>query len=492
MALAINNNVPSLTAQNNLNRTSSMLGKSLERLSSGLKVNRGADGPAALVISEQQRAQITGLNAALDNSSKAVAMVQTTEGALNEINSLLLRVRTLSIDSSNSGVNDANSLAANQAEVANALSTIDRIANTTKFGAKNVLNGQAAIDATISGANNGGLGAVRAGTNTAGGAYTVAIANNTGTGGNLTGPTGAGSLAAAGSVVVAGGGLTSNVTVALAIGDNVASTATKIQGALDNAAAQGGGAGKFVVDVISGTDIRIRSNILGSAAVTAQADSGATAAVVGFLAAGSTGSAGVALSVTVNGSATSVSAGSQNLNNQVTFAGSEGLTFAVNVSNGAVLFNTSTTVSVTDNGLIFQVGANAGETVKISVDKSTSSSLGSGVSGLTTGVTNLSLIDVSSFDGAQDALKVVDKAINEITTLRGKLGAFQQQTLESGANNLRTTLENTVAAESVIRDTDFAKETADFSKFQVLMQVGTSVLSNANSSAQLALALLRQ
>lgn len=490
MGLAINNNVASLTAQNNLFRTSGALNKSLERLSSGLKVNRGADGPAALVISEQQRAQIAGLRSAIDNASKAVSMVQTTEGALNEINSLLVKIRSLALDSANTGVNDANALAANQAEVTNALATIDRIANTTKFGTKNVLNGQAAVSAVISGANNGGLGAITAGTNTAAGAYTVNIANNTGTGGNLTGPAGAGSLGSAGSVVLSGGGLTSNVTVALAVGDNVASTATKIQSALDNAASQGAGQGKFVVDVVGGNQIRIRSNILGSAAVTAQSDSAGTAGVIGFLAAGSTGSAGTALSVTVNGQATTISAGAQGLNNKVTFGGSEGLSFSVNVTNGAVNFNTNTTVSVTDNGLVFQIGANANETAKVSIEKATSDALGSGVSGLVTGVANLSLINVTSFNGAQDAIKVVDQAINEITTLRGKLGAFQGVTLESTANNMRTTLENTVAAESVIRDTDFAQETANFAKQQVLMQVGTTVLANSNATSQLVLGLL--
>src|SRR5437879_10848659 len=106
MSLAINNNVSSLTAQNNLTHTSSMLSKSLERLSSGLKINRGADGPAALVISEQQRAQIAGLQTAIDNSAKAVSMVQTAEGALNEVNNLLIKIRSLALDSANTDVND--------------------------------------------------------------------------------------------------------------------------------------------------------------------------------------------------------------------------------------------------------------------------------------------------------------------------------------------------------------------------------------------------
>src|SRR5438477_2219613 len=121
MGLSITNNIPSLTAQNNLNRTSGMLSKSLERLSSGLKINRGADGPAALVISEQQRAQIAGLQTALDNTSKAVSLVQTAEGALNEVNSLLVQIRGLALDAANNGVNDANSLAADQAQVSNSL-----------------------------------------------------------------------------------------------------------------------------------------------------------------------------------------------------------------------------------------------------------------------------------------------------------------------------------------------------------------------------------
>src|SRR5437667_2019733 len=146
MSLAINNNVASLTAQNNLSRTSGMLSKSLERLSSGLKINRGADGPAALVISEQQRAQIAGLQTAIDNTSKAVSLVQTTEGALNEVNSLLIKIRSLALDSANSGVNDASALAANQAEVTTALATIDRIASNTQFGSKKLLDGSAGIN----------------------------------------------------------------------------------------------------------------------------------------------------------------------------------------------------------------------------------------------------------------------------------------------------------------------------------------------------------
>ncbi len=107
-------------------------------------------GPAALVISEKQRAQIAGLKQAIDNSEKAVSLVQTAEGALNEINNLLVSIRGLALDSANSGVNDEDALAANQAEITNALETIDRIANNTQFGTKKLLDGSAGINGVVS------------------------------------------------------------------------------------------------------------------------------------------------------------------------------------------------------------------------------------------------------------------------------------------------------------------------------------------------------
>ena len=143
MSLGIANNVGALNAQNNLNRSQNSLNTSIERLSTGFRVNRGSDGPAALVISETQRAQISGLRTAIDNTERAVSVVQTAEGALGEINNLLVQVRSLAIDSANTGVNDEDALAANQAEIANALETIDRISSNTQFGQRNLIDGSA-------------------------------------------------------------------------------------------------------------------------------------------------------------------------------------------------------------------------------------------------------------------------------------------------------------------------------------------------------------
>jgi len=145
-------------------------------------------------------------------------------------------------------------------------------------------------------------------------------------------------------------------------------------------------------------------------------------------------------------------------------------------------------VTVTNNALTFQIGPNSNQTVQVAIDSVNPTSLGRGVAN--NAFTNLNDITVTSASNAQDAIFVIDQAISDVTNMRGTLGAFQQNTLESTANNLRSTLENSVNVESVIRDTDFAAEIANFTKQQVLVQAGTSTLSSANQTSQLVLSLL--
>ncbi len=145
-------------------------------------------------------------------------------------------------------------------------------------------------------------------------------------------------------------------------------------------------------------------------------------------------------------------------------------------------------VTVSDNSLVFQIGPNQNQTESVTVDRVNASALGISVTG--NQFNNLSEVSINSASKAQDAIGIIDAAIDDITNLRGTLGAFQKNGLETTANNLRTTLENTVNAESIIRDTDFAAEIANFTKQQVLVQAGTSVLSSANQSPQLILSLL--
>jgi flagellin len=141
MTLRINNNIASINGQRNLINNKSMVGRSLEKLSSGLRINRAADDAAGLVISEQMRAQITGLNQAVDNSETAVAMVQTAEGSLDEVNSLLNKARELVLHAKNEGANDASQLQADQDELDNVIQSISRIGEYAQFGTKTLLDG---------------------------------------------------------------------------------------------------------------------------------------------------------------------------------------------------------------------------------------------------------------------------------------------------------------------------------------------------------------
>ena len=145
-------------------------------------------------------------------------------------------------------------------------------------------------------------------------------------------------------------------------------------------------------------------------------------------------------------------------------------------------------ITIANDSLIFQIGANRDQTASLGIGKVNPVSLSVAIQGNQFG--SLNDIDVTSASKSQDALDVIDAAIDEVTNRRSSLGAFQQNTLESTANNLRTTLGNSVNAESVLRDTDFAEEIANFTKQQVLVQAGTSILANANQSSQLVLSLL--
>jgi flagellin len=468
MALTISNNIASLNAQNSLERTNGSLAKSLERLSTGLKVNRGADGPAALVISEQQRAQISGLRTAIDNTNKAVSLVQTGEGALNEVNKLLNKVRTLAVDSANSGVNDATSQAANQAEISNILTTIDRISSTTKFGSKNLFDGSAGVSGGTDSAN---VTFLKAGTETVAGTYAVNVSTAAEKANTDAAALQAGALAADENLNVNG------VQIKLTAGLSQSQVIDKINEYSNQTGVKADANG-------TGGRTRLISNDYGSSAsITAISDqvAGATSSGIGTTALTDTG---VNVAGTINGVAAT---GSGNV-----LTASSGAAKGLSVSFAAASATSASSVSgaqgnttVVNNSLSFQVGANSGETVKVSFDKISSGNVGVGASNVFA-----KLSDINTSNGGE-ALKVIDKAISDVSELRSRLGAFQTNTLESTANNLRTTLENTTSAESVIRDTDFASEIANFTKFQTQLQAGTTVLGNANQLTQLVAGLLR-
>ena len=475
MALGLANNVGALNAQHNLTRSTNTLNTSIERLSSGYKVNRGADGPAALVISEKQRAQISGLRAAIDNTEKAVSVVQTAEGALNEINSLLVKVRSLAIDSANTGVNDEDALAANQAELANALDTINRIANNTQFGEKKLLDGSlGGVTATATDADVTFLSSSAA---TQEGTFAVDITTAAETATLAAGDAQTAVLALAETVTVNGTAITLDAGLTQ---DEVVSRINEFSDVTGVIAED---------DPASATTTRLRTAEFGSdASITVESSlpAGTAGATSGFGNTENTAS-GVDVAGTIGGNA--ATGVGRTLTG--TAGDSEGLALEIGVDATdatSTVADLQGDVEVKDSSLVFQIGANKGQTVSIAIQSVSATGLGTGVAD--NSFASLDEINVSSTGNAQDAIGILDSAIDEISNLRGTLGAFQGNTLESTANNLRTTLENTVNAESVIRDTDFAEEISNFTNSQVLVQAGTSVLSSANQSSQLILSLL--
>jgi flagellin len=469
MSFVIANNVASLTANHYLGKSSRGLNSSLEKLASGFKVNRGADGPAALVISEKQRVQIAGLTQAIDNAEKGISLIQTAEGALTEVNSLLVKIRSLAIDSANEGVNDADAQAANQSEIDNALDTIRRIAENTQFGIKKLLDGSRGISGTTSDPN---VTFIKGTSNTYAGTYAV----------NVTTP-------ATRAVVVAPSTQTTNLTAqetltinGVRISLNAGLSPTGVRDRINQFSDETG----VIADDDGSGATRLYSEEFGDAGeITVSSDLPASTTSTGF--SNST--------VTVNGTdiagqidgidfvgtgnlATATSGSAQGLVLEIAASSSDLTTTATGLLGD---------VEVEDNSLVFHIGPNEGQSAKIAINTILPTALA-----VNADSTYDSLADISvlTADAANETLASVDAAIDEITQLRGSLGAFQQNSLDSTANSLRVTLENTVSAESVIRDTNFAVEIANFTKHQVLVQAGTSVLGNANQTSQLVLSLL--
>jgi flagellin len=382
MGLAINNNVASLTAQHNLLRSSNALNTSLERLSSGLKINRGADGPAALVISEQQRAQIAGLDKAIENTEKGVALVQTAEGALTEINALLIKIRALALDSANSAINDSNTLAANQEEVANALDTIDRIAANTQFGTKKLLDGSAGVTGST---DDTDVTFLRATSVSPTGTFAVSV--TAGERARVTAGTAQSAVLAGAETLTING-----VSVSLAAGLTQAQVIARIN--------EFSGQTGVTAEVGAASATRLRTSTFGLAAsVTVQSNVAAAATSSGF---GTTqvSDQGVDVSGTIGGfSAT----GTGNVLTGASGAGAAGISISLGLASGSTLDTVTGAqgnVTVIDQSLVFQIGANALQTAQIAIDKVKTEALGINVSGVQ--FANLNSVDIRSQSGAQD------------------------------------------------------------------------------------------
>ncbi len=469
----INTNVASLTAQRGLARSQKTMNETLQRLSSGLRINRGADDPAGLIASEALKAEKTGITTAIDNANRATNIIGTAEGGLTEVSNLLNQLQGLVNQSANTGALSADEISANQLQVDSILSTVNRIANSTSFQGKKLLDGSLAY--SLSNAGTSAFSAISINSaNLPGNKPEVVVVQvlNSATLGKV-------SFAGAGGSAVIGA---SAVTLQVAGNDGVqqlsfaASTKlSAVAAAINNITGETG-----VVASASGANLTFKSGDYGSSQFVSVTSVSGTFSVTGGVGGKSFGTDA---KVNVNGAAATVEG------TNVTYRDNN-LDAAFKLS--AALNNGKTkSFGITGGGATFALGSEVKDTLKTSIGVASVStgSLGDATTGylnsLASGGANQ--LTAKSLSTAQ---KILSESINQVSSLRGRLGAFQKYTIGSTINSLGVAYENITAANSSIADTDFAAETANLTRYQILSQASTTVLSQANSAPQSVLSLL--
>jgi flagellin len=467
----INTNIQSLVAQNALRQNNAAESTSLERLSTGLRINSGADDPSGLIASTNLQSETTGLNAAIDNANRADNIIGTADGGLSEVSNLLTSLQGLVSQSANTGGLSTEEVAANQSQVDSILSTIDRIAGSTSFSGKQLLNGD--LSYTTSGVASTAFNdlAINAALVPENGAVAVQVAVNASATSAKLGYSG-GTVTGAAGVTISVTGNTGTQQLSFASGTAVSSIAASI-----NAVSSQTG----VSATISGSDVAIDSTSLGSAQFVSIKSITGTFATTG----GSAGRAtGTDAKVNINGSQAQVTGTAVSFD-----GGSLDLTFNLKST-----FNKpgSTQFDITGGGANFAIASKVTESGRASIgiqDVSTSS-LGDAVNGYLSSLSSDGVNSLSS-NNLDTAQKIVDEAVNQVSGLRGRLGAFQTDTLSSTINSLNVAYENASSANSTIEDANFAAETANLTRNQILVQSATTVLSQANAAPKNALTLLQ-
>ncbi len=497
----VNTNVNSLTAQRNLTAAGSSLSTSIQRLSSGLRINSAKDDAAGLNISERLTAQIRGLAQAGRNANDGISLAQTAEGALGSAGTILQRVRELAVQSANS-TNSASDRAALNAEVGQLTSELDRIAKTTQFNGLNLLDGSFGSATFQVGANanqtitattanfstskygNNRIGSVVAAT--AGGVGDLVTGSSAGANAS-TAVAGAVSTIAANSIIV--NGAAGSATVTVTAGDSAKTVAANIN-------AQTGTTG---VTASARTAIDLTVLTASTSYSLAVTSNNTTAATVSFTV-GSTGNTadGLASAITAFNDKTATTGVTAKLNTAGT-----GITLT-NDAGTDILITTSATSGALTVGGAAALAANTAASryvtgaVTLDSDRSfgiTNTASAAGVGYFTAASSGSQLqaantLDVSTVDSATRTLTTVDSALSAVNGQRASFGALQSR-FESTISNLSTTANNLSASRSRIQDADFAVETANLSRSQILQQAATAIVAQANQLPQGVLALLR-
>ena len=498
MGLSINTNVMSLNAQRNLGTSQSALSKSMQRLSSGLRINSAKDDAAGLAISDRMTSQIRGLNQASRNANDGISLAQTAEGALQESTNILQRMRELAVQSAND-TNSSSDRTSLQSEVNQLKQEMDRIATTTEFNGKKLLDGSMTSAQFQVGAN----------------------ANQTISMG----------IASAQTANLGANALTSNNATA----DHSIERATSVAGAsaANNVGAQtltvvgksGSNTASFTAGSTAANIAGAINNISSSTGVTATAKTTATLSTLS-----QNGSVSFSLQGT-NTTAINISATVQttDLTNLATAiqdqAGNTGITATLSSDKLSITLEQAagSDIKVSDflhstaGQTIKLTGSEAGATTIGASTTSDSSTVGGEVSFTSAGsfnvtsdaaaaagslfstaasaanvsaLSSINTVDITSVTGAANAIKAVDGALTQIDNMRGDLGAVQNR-FESTISNLSNVSENLSAARSRILDADIAQETSAMTKNNILQQAGVSILAQANQAPQLALSLLK-
>lgn len=472
----INTNVAALTAQRGLSKSQSKLNDTLQRLSTGLRINKGADDPAGLIASEGLRSEVSGITQAIDNSSRASNVIATAEAALSEVASLLLNIKGLIVQAANTGALSQDEIEANQLQVDSAVQSITRIATTTTFSGLKLIDGS--------------LGYISSGVDTS--TITGVDLQQVNFGTNPTVPVKINVISSAKNAEL--NFLTSSVTnsVTLEIGgpDGVdtlsfvsGTTASAIAYAINRIADATGVTASLFNASNAASGITLSSSDYGSRAyVSVQAQRGSFD-VTDELGVTRKRVVGADAIATINGALTVGDGRTIKMNTP---------TLALDLTLSDTFGTGTTEFAVTGGGARFQLGAQvtSNQQVSLAIQSVAASKLGDGETGYLSDVVTGGTSTLVGGDTAS-ASKIIEKAIRQVAVLRGRLGAFEKNTLETNTNSLQVALENTTAAESSIRDADFATETSNLTRYQILAQAGTSVLATANSSTQNVLSLLR-
>ncbi|MGE5468375.1 MAG: flagellin [Ignavibacteria bacterium] len=495
MSLYINTNVQSLNAQRNLTTSQSALSTSLQRLSSGLRINSAKDDAAGLAIASRFTSQINGLDQAQRNSNDGISLAQTAEGSLQSAGDILQRIRQLAVQSANATNSASDRQALNQ-EVSQLASELDRISTTTEFNGTKLLDGTFTSAQFQVGANaNQTINMTSANfRTTAYGNYRIGATAATtvgGTGDLVMGSTSNFSIATSGAAAsrVVGGTITINGAYGSATTAALAGGAS----AKDAAAAINGLTGQTGVTATAVTKADTTFGATGSYSVNVTSDN-TTAITVAFTLSATSGSDALSAAVSAFNdvsSKTGVTAAVMSDGSGITLTNASGnnITLANGASSAGTITSAGSPATAAGSSLVVtgQLDLDSDKSFNVTAANNTDFFNNTAANA---GLQSASNVDVSSVDAANRTLAIVDSALSAINGQRAKFGALQSR-FTTTVQNLQTTSENLSSSRSRIQDADFATETASLSRSQVLQQAGMAMLAQANALPQQVLTLLK-